>query len=198
MKSNYREWSRNRRPQAEEDALNGNAPRAKNASDNRSPDRFHSECPGTHTTTPTRPRAAKPGDHEQKRQTPTDARRRGTTERTPGRANQSRHRTGEAAPSRGRADENESTAHPDHRLENEKASRDGPRRNRRRSATRDAKTIEAIGNNIRTGDKRRPAKPEPTNESGRRRLGSDIDQAGPSRRTALTGGARRRRSRLLE
>ena len=81
MESKDPDWSRNRRPRAEEDALNGSAPRPKRPSDNRSSDRFHSECPGTHTTTPTRPRAAKPGNHEQRRQTPTDARRRSTTKR---------------------------------------------------------------------------------------------------------------------
>ena len=81
MKSKYTAGSRNRRPHAEGDALGRTARRAKKASDNRSSDRFHSECPGTHATTPRRPRAAKPGNHEQRRQTPTDARRRSTTKR---------------------------------------------------------------------------------------------------------------------
>ena len=79
MQSKYPDWSRNRGPRAEEDALNGSAPRPKRASDNRSSDRFHCECPGTHTTTTTRPRAAKPGDHEQRRQPSADASRRSTT-----------------------------------------------------------------------------------------------------------------------
>ncbi len=81
MESKYTDGSHNRRPRAEEDALNGSAPRPKRASENRSSDRFHCECPGTHTTTTTRPRAAKPGNHEQRRQTPADANRRSTTKR---------------------------------------------------------------------------------------------------------------------
>ena len=81
MESKYTDGSRNGRPHGEEDALNGSAPRAKKASDNRSSDRFHCECPGTHTTTTTRRRVAKPGDHEQRRQAPADANRRSTTKR---------------------------------------------------------------------------------------------------------------------
>ena len=62
MKSKYTGWV-TQRPAAghEEDALNGSGPRAKNASDNRCSDRFQRECPGTHATTTTRPRAAEAG-----------------------------------------------------------------------------------------------------------------------------------------
>ena len=196
MKSKYTAGSRNRRPHAEGDALGRTARRAKKASDNRSSDRFHSECPGTHATTPRRPRAAKPGNHEQRRQTPTDARRRSTTKRhLDERANQDvgpekrlRH---EEQPPETRAPSTPTTAsRTRERGATEHDVTEG------RGATRAAKTIEAIGNNIRTGDKRRPAKPEPTNESGRRRLGSDVDQARPSRRMPLTGDARHRRPRL--
>ena len=81
MESKYPDWARNRRPRADEDALQGSAARPKRTSDNRFSDRFHSQCPGTHTRTTTRPRAAKPGDHEQRRQPPADASRRSTRKR---------------------------------------------------------------------------------------------------------------------
>ena len=81
MKSKCADWSRNHPPYAEENTLDGSAPRPKRATDNRSSDRLHCECPGTHTTTTTGPRPAKAGNQKQRRQPTGDTSRRSTKKR---------------------------------------------------------------------------------------------------------------------